>query len=230
MERLREETKTQVQAQDATIQELNSKLSWFRENQKLLNEGEEDQKSAQRELNELRIQSGRAKDDKKRISELEKKCRLLEETLKAKNPNSIGMLIQATKTDALREDGTPGNRELQEKVRQLTYELEVKDKEYERKLRAMRQEQERMKLLYDQRAGQSEEAKQVAALEEELKKTKTYYNKRIREIEDKYKYGMGKAPKAPSDLAAQSNRSNQSAGGKGSEYAAAQREIQALKD
>lgn len=45
-------------------------------------------------------------------------------------------------------------------------------------------------------------------LEEELKKTKTYYNKRIREIEDKYKYGMGKAPKAPADSAPKSGRSN----------------------
>jgi len=69
-------------------------------------------------------------------------------------------------------------------VKQLNYELEVQDKEFERKLRAMRQEQERMKQIYDQRAGQSEDAKQVAVLEEELKKTKTYYNKRIREIED----------------------------------------------
>ena len=73
----------------------------------------------------------------------------------------------------------------------------------------MRQEQERMKQLYDQRAGQSEEAKQVKVLEEELKKTKTYYNKRIREIEDKHKYGMG--PKKDSARAnSQTGGSNKS--------------------
>lgn len=93
----------------------------------------------------------------------------------------------------------------------------------------MRQEQERMKQLYDQRAGQSEEAKQVKVLEEELKKTKTYYNKRIREIEDKHKYGMGKAPKAPGDSGAKSNRSNTSGIGRGTDFSA-QPEIQALKD
>jgi hypothetical protein len=33
----------------------------------------------------------------------------------------------------------------------------------------------------------------VKELEAELEKTKSYYNKRIREIEDKYKYGMNKS-------------------------------------
>jgi len=58
----------------------------------------------------------------------------------------------------------------------------------------------------------------VRVLEEELKKTKTYYNKRIREIEDKYKYGMGKAPKAPNDGGLKSNRSNTSGIGKGVDF------------
>lgn len=39
------------------------------------------------------------KEDKKRMAELEKKCKLLEETVKSKNPNSIGMLIQAAKAE-----------------------------------------------------------------------------------------------------------------------------------
>ena len=46
----------------------------------------------------LKAQHGErwAKEDKSldaKLAELEKKCRLLEETAKAKNPNSIGMLI-----------------------------------------------------------------------------------------------------------------------------------------
>lgn len=67
----------------------------------------------------------------------------------------------------------------------------------------MRQEQERIKERYESIQGQSAEAKQAKLLEEELVKTKAYYTKRIREIEDKYKYGMGKAPAA----ALKSNRS-----------------------
>lgn len=34
------------------------------------------------------------------MAELEKKCKLLEETVKSKNPNSIGMLIQAAKAES----------------------------------------------------------------------------------------------------------------------------------
>jgi hypothetical protein len=66
----------------------------------------------------------------------------------------------------------------------------------------MRQEQERIKDKYQNIQGQSAEAKQAKLLEEELVKTKAYYTKRIREIEDKYKYGMGKT------AAPKSNRSN----------------------
>jgi hypothetical protein len=70
----------------------------------------------------------------------------------------------------------------------------------------MRQEQERIKARYESVQGQSAEAKQAKLLEDELQKTKAYYTKRIREIEDKYKYGMGKAPAGPP----KSNRSQTS--------------------
>lgn len=63
------------------------------------------------------------------------------------------------------------------------------------KLRAMRQEQERIKAQYEGKSGLTQDAKRVRDLEDELQKTKTYYNKRIREIEEKYKYG--KVPKNP---------------------------------
>lgn len=146
------------------------------------------------------------KEDKKRLVELEKKCRLLEDTVKAKNPNSIGMLIQAAKTEAVRDGESESKRELNSKIAQLELELEHKDREYERKLRAMRQEQERMKALYEERAANSGNMKMVRELESELEKTKSYYNKRIREIEDKHKYGKN-APK--------SNRSNHSGSNSG---------------
>lgn len=82
------------------------------------------------------------------------------------------------------------------KVSQLEYELEAQEKEFEKKLRTMRQEQERIKERYEGMAGKSEAAKQAQLLEAELQKTKAYYTKRIRELEDKYKYGMGKGAPA----------------------------------
>lgn len=145
------------------------------------------------------MQLAKAKEDKKRLADLEKKCRLLEDTLKAKNPNSIGMLIQAAKTDAVRDGESESKRELNTKVAQLELELEHKDKEFARKMRAMRQEQERMKAIYEERAANSGNMKMVRDLEDELEKTKSYYNKRIREIEDKYKFGRA---------GSKSNRSN----------------------
>ena len=82
----------------------------------MLSEDDGAQKSTFKELNEMKLKVASARDDKKRLVELEKKCRLLEDTLKSKNPNSIGMLIQASKTEAAIDGDFEGKRELQEKV------------------------------------------------------------------------------------------------------------------
>jgi hypothetical protein len=66
--------------------------------------------------------------------------------------------------------------------------LEDRDKDFERRIRSLRQEQERMRQVYEQRAANPGEAKKVNELEEELQKTKAYYHKRIRELEEKYRY------------------------------------------
>ena len=155
------------------------------------------------------MQVQKTKDDKKRIAELEKKCRLLEETAKAKNPNSIGMLIQAAKTEAATENEGESKRALETKVKHLEAQLESQDKDFEKKLRAMRQEQERIKEMYEARAGNSGDSKIIKELEKELEKTKSYYNKRIREIEDKYKYGRGGSAARASE-APKSQRSQKS--------------------
>ena len=86
-------------------------------------------------------------------------------------------------------------------MNQLNYELDQKDREFEKKLRAMRQEQERIKSHYEHQSGETQRVKQ---LEDEISKIKNYYNKRIREIEDKYKYG-GKTS-AVSHRSSQSDR------------------------
>jgi hypothetical protein len=46
--------------------------------------------------------------------------------------------------------------------------LEEKDRNFEKKLRALRQEQERLKNMYENRKGQTPEAKRIAELEDEL--------------------------------------------------------------
>lgn len=72
------------------------------------------------------------------MAELEKKCKLLEETIKSKNPNSIGMLIQAAKAEPNEDLQNNSKRELQAKVDRITFEMEFQEKEFEKKIRTMR--------------------------------------------------------------------------------------------
>lgn len=120
----------------------------------------------------------------KKARDTEKKCRMLEETIKARNPNSIPMMLQAVRdTDGHEEVAT-----LRARVKEVEVMMDEKDKEYERKLRTLRQEAERVKEQYETKKVATNEAKKIKELEQEIETLKTYYNKRIREIEEKAKY------------------------------------------
>lgn len=71
------------------------------------------------------------------------------------------------------------------KIDQLKVQLDNKDDEFEKKLRTMRQEQERIKQNYESKAVKTKESKRIEQLEEEIKNTKNYYMQRIRELSDK---------------------------------------------
>lgn len=75
-------------------------------------EGEDESRNNFKEVQDLKQQLVKYKEDKKRLAELEKKCKLLEQTVNNKNPNSIGMLIQAAKTDAVNDEQSESKREL----------------------------------------------------------------------------------------------------------------------
>lgn len=72
----------------------------------------------------------------RKATDWEKKCKLLEETIKARNPNSIPMMIQAVKETSGqdREEVT----ELKTRVKQLEMEADEKDRDFEKKLRTLR--------------------------------------------------------------------------------------------
>jgi hypothetical protein len=55
------------------------------------------------------------------------------------------------------------------------------------RLRGLRQENERMKQTYKERAGDPDLAAKYSELEKELQRTKDYYSKRQRELEGKSK-------------------------------------------
>lgn len=78
------------------IKELTSKVAWFRENQSLLTDQEQQIACQKNEIADLKQSLKKSEDERLKQKDLEKRCKLLEETIKAKNPNSIPMLIQAT--------------------------------------------------------------------------------------------------------------------------------------
>lgn len=75
---------------------MEGKIRWFRENQKILGEQQTQISTLTRELQKAAEVKKQAEEDRARARDLEKKCKLLEETIKARNPNSIPMMIQAT--------------------------------------------------------------------------------------------------------------------------------------
>jgi len=72
---------------------LEDKVAWFRDNQKILGEQQQVISSQNRELHQLKGLKKQAEEDRAKVRDYEKKCKLLEETIKARNPNSIPMLI-----------------------------------------------------------------------------------------------------------------------------------------
>jgi hypothetical protein len=84
----------------------------------------------------LREKAKRLEDEVKKTRDLEKKCRLLEETIKAKNPNSIPMMLQAVKDTSFNDKGEVSD--LKSRIKSLEVQLDEKDKVFERKLRTLR--------------------------------------------------------------------------------------------
>lgn len=75
------------------IKELQDKISFFRQNQKLLSDQDQETQSQLKDLASLRLNLSKLESEVKKTRDLEKKCKLLEETLKAKTPNSIPMML-----------------------------------------------------------------------------------------------------------------------------------------
>jgi hypothetical protein len=105
-------------------------------------------------LQSVRERCKRLEEEAKRARDLEKKCRMLEETVKARNPNSIPMMLEAvTKANAADDSSAGEVAQMRARVKQVEVLMDEKDKEYERKLRTLRQEAERVKEHYENKRG-----------------------------------------------------------------------------
>ena len=77
-------------------------------------------------------------------------------------------------------------------------EKTFQEETFEKKLRTLRQEADRIKAHYEVKAGQTSEGRRVKELEDENERIKKYYNSRIREVKDKQVYGKAKDKRPPS--------------------------------
>ncbi|XP_026228941.1 centrosomal protein of 162 kDa-like isoform X2 [Anabas testudineus] len=164
------------------VSALRKKLQWFAENQELLDKDAGRLKAATAEIHrlkeqveQLKVEVGKrsseqqrkAKDksvDTKRMRDLERQVRELEQILRHRNPNSLPALIYAAASAGSQENAgaptaSPPGRVtalLERRIQRLEAELESHDEEAKHSLRAMEQQFHRIKLRYEQRISELE--------------------------------------------------------------------------
>ncbi|XP_075961470.1 centrosomal protein of 162 kDa isoform X5 [Anarhichas minor] len=200
---------------------LKKKLQWFAENQELLDRDAGRLKAATAEIHQLQEQVERLKLDvgkrsseqqtkskektvhTKRMQDLERQVKELEQILRRRNPNSLPALIYAAAAAGCQEDvasetSPPPSRIsalLERRIQRLEAELEGHDEEAKRGLRAMEQQFHRIKLRYEQQISELEqqlEQKQqlepgmarAGTLEEELQRVEESHQEREKSLQD----------------------------------------------
>ncbi|NXQ48626.1 CE162 protein, partial [Catharus fuscescens] len=161
------------------ITHLKKRLQWYAENQDLLDKDAARLKDAREEIEKLRLevveklraeagdqcvqQKKRLRDraaDAKRIQDLERQIREMEGILKRRYPNSLPALIYAAaaaeKTNDLSAK-TSTVEFLERRIKKLETELEGKDDEAKKSLRAMEQQFHKIKIQYEQRLAELEQ-------------------------------------------------------------------------
>ncbi|KAK2844087.1 hypothetical protein Q5P01_010746 [Channa striata] len=209
---------------------LKKKLQWFTENQELLDRDAGRLKAATAEIHQLKEQveqlklevSQRSCDqqrkvkaktlDTKKIKDLERQVKELEQILRQRNPNSLPALIYAAASAGGQEDvATPTVSSpsrvtalLERRIQRLEAELESRDEEAKQSLRAMERQFHQIKLRYEQRISELELElqqkqqpdavnlavgtkpwmSQVQSLEQELQQIKETYQEKEKDLYD----------------------------------------------
>ncbi|TDH12178.1 hypothetical protein EPR50_G00068450 [Perca flavescens] len=212
------------------VDALKKKLQWFAENQELLDRDAGRLKAATAEIHQLKEQVEKLKVDvgkrsteqqrktkektvdTKRMQDLQRQVKELEQILRRRNPNSLPALIYAAAATGDQGDvaaNTPPpsriNILLERRIQRLEAELESHDEEAKRSLRAMEQQFHRIKLRYEQQISELEtqleqkqqlEAAHLAAgterprvsqgptLEEELQRMKESHQEKEKSLQD----------------------------------------------
>ncbi|KGL73690.1 hypothetical protein N309_04955, partial [Tinamus guttatus] len=154
------------------IAHLKRRLQWYAENQDLLDKDAARLKDAKEEIEKLKLeveklrteagdqcvqQKKRLRDraaDAKRIQDLERQIKEMEGILKRRYPNSLPALIYAAAAAEKSNDLSAKTNTidfLERRIKKLETELENKDDEAKKSLRAMEQQFQKIKVQYEQR-------------------------------------------------------------------------------
>uniref|UniRef100_S4RL95 Centrosomal protein of 162 kDa n=1 Tax=Petromyzon marinus TaxID=7757 RepID=S4RL95_PETMA len=168
------ELKVVEQQHRQEVERLARKVAWYAENQDMLDRDAARLKAATAQIEALKQQveelqaairdrgeqrrrsTGERAADARRIQDLERQVREMEDILRRRHPNSLPALMYAAASvgdRALGSDAAPGGSAelLERRLRKLEAELEAKDEEAKRGLRVMEQHYNKMKLQYEQR-------------------------------------------------------------------------------
>ncbi|XP_038655216.1 centrosomal protein of 162 kDa isoform X3 [Scyliorhinus canicula] len=161
------------------IQRLNKRLQWYAENQEMLDKDAARLKAANIEIEKLKEQveklaaysrekhsppekraKGRAL-EAKRIQDLERQVKEMEEIIRRRYPNSLPALIYAAASVSEAECETAGKLHsrtlLEKRIKKLETDLEGKDEEAKKSLRVMEQQFQKIKIQYEQRVSELEQ-------------------------------------------------------------------------
>nr|XP_009482317.1 PREDICTED: centrosomal protein of 162 kDa [Pelecanus crispus] len=166
------EFKVMEESYKQEITHLKRRLQWYAENQDLLDKDAARLKEAREEIEKLKLeveklraeagdqcvqQKKRLRDraaDAKRIQDLERQIREMEGILKRRYPNSLPALIYAAAAAEKTNDLSAKTNTvdfLERRIKKLETELEGKDDEAKKSLRAMEQQFQKIKIQYEQR-------------------------------------------------------------------------------
>ncbi|KAK9830495.1 hypothetical protein WJX72_012068 [[Myrmecia] bisecta] len=197
LQQIRGEMQGMMQRHAEMAAQMEAKLQWYAENQDLVNQNSElirqqAETIAQMEQQLVQYESAGSKPGataRKRIKELEAEVQALKDALTQRHPNSIPALIAAAKP-SLEDSALVAD--LRSKLQRLQAALVLKDEEMENELRALRQEQERLKRQFQghnalsengaNKEGRSARAKE---LEKQLEEVRAMYTRKLRAAEAK---------------------------------------------
>ncbi|NXJ96023.1 CE162 protein, partial [Corythaixoides concolor] len=166
------EFKVMEESYKEEITHLKRRLQWYAENQDLLDKDAAHLKDAREEIEKLKLeveklraeagdqcvqQKKRLREraaDAKRIQDLERQIREMEGILKRRYPNSLPALIYAAAAAEKTNDLSAKTNTvdfLERRIKKLETELEGKDDEAKKSLRAMEQQFQKIKIQYEQR-------------------------------------------------------------------------------